>query len=317
MKTILLLTGVFACFCSYTQNLQFENPPASPGIFADGVINTVNYERDFALSPDGKELFYTLQAPKQGVFQTILYLHKDANGKWSGPEVAPFAGNYSDLEPAFSGDGQKLFFSSNRPLHGNKPKDFDIWWVEKKNGTWGEPKNIGPPVNTSGDEYYPSITNSGNLYFTATQKNAVGKEDIFLAKLEENKYQEPVALDTAINSPAYEFNAFVSPDERIIIFSSYGRKDDQGGGDLYMSIKNELGQWQKATNLGWINSAQLDYCPFISFDKKIFFFTSDRHELKTCYPYGTNYKELLQSFASLMNGGGNIYWMDFERLIVK
>jgi len=317
MKMILLLTGVFACFCSYTQSLQFENPPASPRIFADGVISTVNYERDFALSPDGKELFYTLQAPKQGVFQTILYMHKDANGKWSAPEVAPFAGNYSDLEPAFSSDGQKLFFSSNRPLQANQPKDFDIWWVEKKNGAWGEPKNIGPPVNTNGDEYYPSITNSGNLYFTATRKNAVGKEDIFLARLEENKYQEPVALDTTINSTTYEFNAFVSPDERIIIFSSYGRKDDQGGGDLYMSIKNELGQWQKATNLGWINSAQLDYCPFISFDKKVFFFTSDRHELKTCYPNGTNYKELLHSFSSIMNGGGNIYWMDFDRLIAK
>ncbi|MBK8496879.1 MAG: PD40 domain-containing protein [Chitinophagaceae bacterium] len=160
-----------------------------------------------------------------------------------------------------------MFFSSNRPLSGSEIKDFDIWVVEKENGKWGEPRNLGAPVNTKEDEFYPSITKTGNLYFTAAYKNGIGKEDVFMAKLENGKYGEPVPLDTAVNSKTYEFNAFVSPDEDFIIFTSYGRKDDNGRGDLYMSIKDASGNWQPAKHLSMLNSAKLDYCPFVSFDK--------------------------------------------------
>jgi Tol biopolymer transport system component len=297
------------------QNISFDKPPASPGILAEHTINTGLGERDFALSPDGKEIFYTLQSP-QGIFQTILYMKKDAKGNWSKPEVAPFAGKYSDLEPAFTMDGNKLFFASNRPVNGNEIKDFDIWVVEKENGKWGDPKNIGLPVNTEADEFYPSVTKSGNLYFTAAYKHAVGKEDIWLAKWENGKYLDPVSLDTAVNSRTYEFNAFISPDEDLIIFTSYGRKDDKGRGDLYMSIKDASGKWQPAQNLSSINSAKLDYCPFVSFDRKIFFFTSERNSLKNSYPAKpVMLNDLLKTYNAVQNGAADIYWMSFEKLM--
>jgi len=278
------------------------------------VISTGLSERDFALSPGGNEIFYTLQSP-QGVFQTILHISKQANGSWSKPVVAPFAGKYSDLEPAFSPDGKKVFFSSNRPVTGTEIKDFDIWVVEKQNDAWGEPKNIGAPVNTTADEFYPSITKSGNLYFTAAYKNAVGKEDIYLAKWENGKYNEPAPMDTAINSRTYEFNAFVSPNEDFIIFTSYGRKDDKGRGDLYMSTKDASGKWQAAKNLSSLNSDKLDYCPFVSFDKKILFFTSERTNLKKSFTdIPVKLDEITKSFTSPQNGGGDIYWINFETL---
>ncbi|HEY1054386.1 MAG TPA: hypothetical protein VGE24_04600 [Emticicia sp.] len=115
------------------------NPPAQAEVFG---ISTGFSERDFAISPDGNEIFYTLQSP-QGVFQTIIYCKKGANGTWSKPEVAPFAGKYSDLEPAFSADGKKIYFASNRPTQGNEPKDFDIWVVSRENGQWGKAQNLG------------------------------------------------------------------------------------------------------------------------------------------------------------------------------
>lgn len=297
------------------QNVGFDRPPASPQIVATNIISTGLSERDFALSPDGTEILYTLQSP-QGMFQTILQMKKQANGSWSRPEVAAFAGKYSDLEPAFTADGKKLFFASNRPVSGTEIKDFDIWVVEKENGKWGAPKNIGAPVNTAADEFYPSITKSGNLYFTAAYKNAIGKEDIYLAKWENGKYSEPAPMDTAINSKTYEFNAFVSPDEDFIIFTSYGRNDDKGRGDLYMSIKDETGKWQPAKNLVSINSEKLDYCPFVSFDKKSLFFTSERTELKKSYPdKAIKVDELARLFTSAQNGGGDIYRVSFESLI--
>lgn len=306
---ILLCPAVYA-----QQSIQFDKAPASPEVFAPDMISTGLSERDLAISPDGKEMFYTLQSP-QGIFQTIVYRQKDGKGNWSNPEVAPFAGKFSDLEPAFSFDGTKLYFSSNRPLSGDKVKDFDIWVTEKQNGRWSEPKNIGSPVNTAEDEFYPSVAKTGNLYYTAAYKIGIGKEDIYVAKWANGKYSDPVPLDTGVNSKTYEFNAFVTPEEDMIIFTSYGRKDDHGRGDLYISTKDAQGNWKPAKNLAALNSAKLDYCPFISFDKKILFFTSERMGIKNAYPdKAVQLEELKRSFTSPQNGGGDIYWISMDQL---
>jgi hypothetical protein len=180
---------------------------------------------------------------------------------------------------------------------------------------WGEPRNIGAPVNTADDEFYPSVTKSGNLYFTAAYKNAVGKEDIYCAIWENGKYNEPVPLDTAVNSATYEFNAFVSPDEDFIIFTSYGRKDDKGRGDLYMSRKDALGRWQPAKNLSFINSDKIDYCPFVSADKKILFFTSARAAPKQPGDKAIKLAELINFYTGPQNGSGDIYFINFEKLM--
>ncbi|HEV7780688.1 MAG TPA: hypothetical protein VGO58_05455 [Chitinophagaceae bacterium] len=297
------------------QKIQFDKSPALPVLLAENMISTGFNERDFALSPDGMEVYYTIQSG-QGVFQTILCMKKDRSGSWSKPEVASFAGRYSDLEPSFSPDGTKLFFSSNRPLTGTAIKDFDIWVVEKKNNDWSEPRNIGAPVNTPANEFYPSVTKSGNLYFTAAYKHAVSKEDIWMARWENEKYSEAVLLDTAINSKMYEFNAYVSPGEELIIFTAYGRKDDKGGGDLYMSMKDASGKWMPAKNLSFLNSDKLDYCPFVSFDKKSLFFTSERHSLKSSYlQAAVKAAELTRSLNGPQNGLGDIYWVDFNHVI--
>lgn len=313
-KLFSILQLLFPLFLVAQTSLPINRQPVAVSLIEDWPINTNLNERDFALSPDGTEIFYTLQSPYDR-FQTILYLKKDNKGKWSKPEIAPFANKYNCLEPAFSPDGKKLFFSSNRPLTGDRAKDFDIWWVEKKNEKWGEPKNVGAPVNTSADEYYPSVTQSGNLYFTAAYKDAIGKEDIYVAILENGNYKTPVHLDSAINSKSYEFNAFVSPDERFIIFTSYGRNDDKGGGDLYMSQKDAAGNWQPAKNLVFLNSEKIDFCPFVSFDKKKLFFTSERNTLKEAGPL--TYERLIKDYSGLLNGGGNIWCVNFNEVLLQ
>ena len=289
--------------------------PATAQLFGEGIISTNLYERDMAISPDGNELFYTIVSPLN-YFSAIIYMQKDKQGNWSKPAVASFSGVYSDLEPAFTPDGKKLFFVSNRAISGDSAKDFDIWYVEKINGKWVNPVNIGKPVNTDANEFYPAIANNGNLYFTANYDRGKGKEDIYMAKWENGKYAEPVSLDSNVNSPMYEFNAFVSPDEQIIVFTSYGRKDDKGRGDLYMSLKDASGNWQPAKNLAMINSERLDYCPFISFDKKILFFSSEKNELKETYiGKPATYQTLIDQRNSILNGQSNIYWISFDKVL--
>jgi Tol biopolymer transport system component len=290
-----------------------NSPPEKLTMFAEGIISTATNERDFAISPDGNEIFYTISAPR--AFQTIVYSKRSSKGDWSAPEVAVFAGEYSDLEPVFSSDGNTLYFSSNRPLSGTELKDFDIWKVTRTSAGWSKPENLGPVINTAADEFYPSITRNGNLYFTAQYEGGPGREDIWVSEFKNNQYQKPVALDTAVNSTSYEFNAFVDPNEQYILYTSYGRKDDAGGGDLYMAVKDQNGKWTPARNLKELNSKVLDFSPFVSPDGKALFFTSERHQLPVSFVGSkATVKKIKELAQNPQNGTGNIYWISFEGL---
>lgn len=318
MKKVLLVTLTFIGYLATAQStipFSINSPPANLKLLGEGFISTSLNERDFAISPDGKEIYFTVSTPKS-TFQTIVFIRQINGKEWTKPAVVSFGGEFSDLEPAFNADGSTLYFSSNRPLSGNESKDFDIWKVVRKGDTWGVPENLGSEINTQTDEFYPSITKSGDLYFTAAYKDGPGREDIYVARLFNNKYEKPIALDTAINSKFYEFNAFVSQDEKYILFTSYGRKDDMGGGDLYISVKDSKGNWSPALNLKELNSRQLDYCPYISPDGKSLFITSERHQLTTSYSsHKASYKEIVQTYLSPLNGVGNIYWIDFRKVL--
>jgi hypothetical protein len=314
MKKILILFTL-PLYCAAQSFSLPDAAPSLPVLFGEGIISTNLYERDMAIAPDGSELFYSIQVNASG-FHAIVHMRRSAAGKWSEPEIAGFSGRYSDLEPAFSGDGKRVYFSSRRPVQAGLAKqDYDIWYSDKVNGIWTEPNHLGAPVNTDADEYYPSVASNGNLYFTASYQKGYGKEDIFLARKTAAGFEEPVPLDTGVNSALYEFNAFVSPAEDFIIFTSYGRKDDQGRGDLYISFKGAGNKWLPAKNMTMLNSDKLDYCPFVSFDRKTLFFTSDRHQLPASYSGRRQLKELSKELNSAQNGSGDIYWISFEKIL--
>lgn len=300
MKTALLLTSLMFCF---------SGADNGPQLFEPGKISTGKYERDMAISPDGKEMYFTIQHPKTGYSQ-IVCCTKTKNG-WSIPQIAPFSGEFSDMEPAFSPDGKRMYFASDRPLNpGGEKSDYDIWYSERKKDGWGTPVNVGVRINSDKNEFYPSVTKNGNLYFTAERENGLGKEDIFVSTFKNGNYTEPVALDSNVNSYLYEFNAYVDPDEKFILFTSYGRPTDYGKGDLYIS-RRKNGKWAPAVNLGpLVNSAYLDYCPYVSPDGKTLYFTSERVNTKLLYKPKTFFDfELFLNEAG--NGNGDIYTVPF------
>lgn len=159
---------------------------------------------------------------------TIIFLKK-VNGIWSHPSIAPFSGTSRDLEASFSTDGKTVYFASDRQINdAYSINDFDIWKVEKEKSGWGNPINLGTTVNSLKNEFYPSVTSTGNIYFTAEPINGFGAEDIILCRNANGKYLEREILDTNINTAGDEFNAFVDSEETFIIFSSYkGRADEQ------------------------------------------------------------------------------------------
>ncbi|MXV17034.1 hypothetical protein [Hufsiella ginkgonis] len=71
--------------------------------------------------------------------------------------------------------------------------------------------HLGNEVNSPGNEFYPSVTRSGNLYFTARLARGYGEEDIVVCESVNGKFRKPVLLDTAINTKGDEFNALWIP----------------------------------------------------------------------------------------------------------
>ncbi|MDX1627997.1 MAG: hypothetical protein R3345_04815, partial [Fulvivirga sp.] len=158
--------------------------------------------RDLAISPDGSMMLTTIQSYKREVSVIMLYT-KTSEG-WLGPAVAPFSGNYKDLEPAFSPDGKRLYFASNRPTPERPEKlDFDIWYVELEGNGWGVPRHLPETINTGANEFYPSVTENGDIYFTAAYEDSKGAEDIYVSRFKNGNYQQAVNAGDSINSKTY------------------------------------------------------------------------------------------------------------------
>ena len=290
-------------------------PADTPTIFAPGIVSTGLSTRDFAISPAENEIFFTIQHPKF-ISSTIIRMTK-VGGVWMKPEVASFSGVFRDLEPCYSWSGDTLYFSSDRPRDsGQGKRNFDIWRVVRKGGRgWGSPENLGDSVNSPQNEFYPSVARNGNLYFTVEASYGKGSEDIVVCKKSAAGYSKPVSLPEQVNSKYDEFNAFIDPDERFIIFGCQGRPDEQGNGDLYISHRDAVGNWTAARPLPVpINSKSLDYCPCVSRDGAILFFTSSR--LRAAW-YGddpVSYDQLKRLLLEPGNGYDSIYWMKFDPL---
>jgi len=300
----MLKAAPFALFSIFVSVMAVAQ---NPSLFQP--VSNALPNRDLTISPDGAMMLTTIQSYKREVSAIILYEKK--NEKWGKPEIAPFSGTYSDLEPAFSPDGNKLFFASNRPTPEKPEKtDYDIWYVEKTDNGWSEPIHLPETINTDTNEFYPSVANDGSLYFTATYENSKGKEDIYVSKWQDGSYQKAESLSEGVNSATWEFNAYVAPDESYIIFSSFGRDDDLGGGDLYISHRNENGNWSPAKHFGEaINSQKLDYCPFVDYAGNLYF-TSSKANFKDI-----SIDELMKLPNQVENGLDNVYIIDFKKAL--
>lgn len=267
--------------------------------------------RDLVIAPGGNELFFTIESNKKE-FSSIAFSKKKGD-KWSKPELVSFSGKFRDLEPALTADGLKMYFASARPLSdtGTVAKDIDIWYTTRASldAPWSAPVNMGKPVNTEKDEFYPCITLSGNLYFTRQSEEAERNEDIYISISYQGKNILPLRLSDSINSLKYEFNAFVAPDESFILFSSYGRPDDLGGSDLYISLKNAKGQWLSAKHMN-VNSERIDYCPYVDAEKKTLYFTSERSEFPASFKEAQKISVFTQ--GGKPNGQSRVYSVPFS-----
>lgn len=298
-----------------------QEPPGDKAeLFASGIVSDGMNNRDMAISPDGREIYYSSSVGNHTY--TTIFMVRWKDGQWIEPQVASFATNpkYKYLEPAFSPDGNRLYFASDQPLEGTEAKeDTDIWVVEKIENEWSEPVNLGPGVNSGIGEYFPSVTSNGTLYFTRTNRKE-GTDYIYRSEYVNGRYQGPELLPEQVNCGKSRFNGFISADEDYMILPVYGMEDSFGGTDYYIIYRNPDDTWNDPINLGpSVNSSNMqEWSPFVSPDGKYFFFMSARTPEKPEKIF--SYRDFLNLHNSPQNGNSDIYWIraDFiEELKVR
>ncbi|HLJ89659.1 MAG TPA: hypothetical protein VKZ53_22810 [Candidatus Angelobacter sp.] len=302
-----------------------------PRIFGEGVISTVADEIGGAFSPDGTEFYFSQLSPYTTLPRLgLMCVSRYRQGHWNTPEVLPFSGRYLDYPPKFDKSGKRMLFASSRPLPDGSRGAIRIWEVEKTPDGWSQPQPLPPPINKP-DSYWnadPSLTSDGTLYFSSDREGR-GSLHIYRARFVDGKYAEPEKLGREINSEFTDYQPYVSPDEKLLLFTSVGsevppfnhRPEELTGGgrpyargDLYVSY-NHQGKWSVARHLEHnINTIAEEEFPFLSPDGRYLFFSSERSPFEVPVAKRLDYRTLERQLHSIYNGHGNIFFIDVDAI---
>lgn len=179
---------------------------------------------------------------EENVFVTTMY-----DSVWVIPQ--PLLKEINNIGAAnFSSDGNKIFFSDSNRNDGLS--SCDIYFVESENGRWSEPENI-KSVNTSDWESQPCVSYDGKeLYFVRRNKQ-LGTSDIYVSLIDnDGNWSRPQRLSSNINTEGNEMAPFLHHDGKTLYFSSDGHLG-MGGYDLFVSRRDDSGNWSDPVNMGY------------------------------------------------------------------
>lgn len=249
-----------------------EKPGASPEPFAVGVVNgRFGLHCAPVFSSDGREACWNLMVIPRGSGYSSgrLLVSRLRDGRWTYPEIAPFAGEGRDGDvPCFTPDNKRLYFMSRRPLPGEaQPTGEHIWFMERERDGWSEPRPVDETVNRFPLHWQFAVDKDYNLYFHTNVSGGLGDSDLYFARYAGGRYLEPVNLGAPLNSPGREETPGIAPDGSYLLF--------QRDFDLFVSFRGADGSWSEPVNLGpEINSPGPDLCPMVTADGQYLFFLS-------------------------------------------
>ncbi|MBQ6167160.1 MAG: OmpA family protein [Muribaculaceae bacterium] len=213
----------------------------------DGGLNTEHDEGATAFSPDGSTM-YVARAVRQDWPTTVeIYTSSRSEAKWSAPQkfeiTADTLSNYSD--PFVSPDGQWLYFASDMP---GGQGGTDIWRINLKD-KHGTLENLGPDINTKGNERFPNVRTDSLLYFASNGHPGMGGLDLFVATLlpHEEGNKDPMDhwsiknMGVPMNSSADDFGITFGKGESGYFSSNRG--EARGYDHIYTFIKPDLQIW--------------------------------------------------------------------------
>ncbi len=218
---------------------------------------------------------------------------------------------WDDFAPVVTADESFMAFTTRRQ-EGNSNADVfedllyyeDVFYSQKREGTWQYAQNIGPPINIIYHSSNLAISADGKeLYLYKSQNGG----DIFLSTKNPNgSWSEPEPLNSNINSTFSENSVSISPDGNTLYFSSDRPiTPDKTDLDIYVSKKDRNGNWGAAKNLGpVINTPYDEDGPFIDYDGKTLYFSSKGHKGMGGYDiFKTVYDEATDQWSEPVNLG--------------
>lgn len=222
----------------YTAKRGSDGQLQKPEMFANR-LNTKYHEGPLCFDMSGNDLYFTRSNYLKGKLKKsedgwvkLRILKATRNGDtWGDAVDLPFNGDeFETCHPSISPDGDRLYFSSDRPggLGG-----LDVYYVEKMGEDWGEPINLGASVNTSSDDVFPFIHADGHLFFSTQGWDGVGGLDIlYTIQNEDGSWQQAENLNAPFNSDKDDFGLILDLETKNGYFSS-DRSGGQGKDDIY------------------------------------------------------------------------------------
>ena len=203
-----------------------------------GKINNKFHDGTPSFTDGGYTMFFTRNnsngADKEGTIHLKIYKSTNFENYWSDVEEWEHnSDNYSSCHPSLSSDGLKMYFSSNRP---GGMGGMDIYVSEFVNGAWQAPQNLGPTVNSMGNEVFPYVDKEGSLYYSSNGFVGVGGLDLYVATkrdvTDETSWSRRYNLGKPINSPKDDFGFYIN-EQGTSGFLTSDREGGLGGDDIY------------------------------------------------------------------------------------
>ncbi|MCO6501115.1 MAG: PD40 domain-containing protein [Vicingus serpentipes] len=266
-----------------------KNPVPFNPVNMGEAINSPLPEYFPSISVDGNTFLYTRRLESKMTytgFNEDFYVSHKTGGEWGKSfNVKPINSLNNEGAPSLSANGRFLIFTScEDPAegYGRDRKGYgscDLFYTFNVGDNWTPPKNLGPTINSKHWETQPSFSADGKtLYFIRGIGRPPNKQqDIWTSELtEEGTWTEPKRLSNVINTRGVEESVYIHPDGQTLYFSSNGHPG-MGGLDIFMSKKDEQGEWTTPINLGYpINTFNDENSLLVGADGKIAYFASDR-----------------------------------------
>jgi len=240
-----------------------QKPPGKiPEYFAPGIISVdENFEHSTAIfSPDGREVYWTTNVglyTENGI-QGNLRLHymKMVNGRWTVPQIPPFAKDLNLDRPVFSPDGTRLYFDMLKMYYyPNGAEETDIFFVERTENGWSDPVPASPLINSNRIERLHCIAADGSLYFA--RDPFTNNESIFVTKRINGQFTKPIELGESYNSESYEYALLISPNEEYMIIC----ENTSSGANVKISFNKPNGEWTERFQTPYYTGGFLSLSP--------------------------------------------------------
>lgn len=221
---------------------------SEPSAFSDQ-LNTKFHEGPVTFTDDEQRVFFTrnnYQNGKRGkskdrITKLKIYSAVLKKGLWKEVTELPFNDDNIDVcHPALSADERVMVFSSSEGENSQGGMDLYVsYWV---GNNWTTPVNLGPDINTAGDEVFPYIYADGRLYFSSNGHGGVGGLDLFMAMSMGNdtltQWSFPMNIGVPFNSPHDDFGFILNPEGTEGYLTS-NRLGGKGQDDIYHFQLNE------------------------------------------------------------------------------